>query len=135
MVPDPYGSGIYHFRHTASMESCRRCSRFDLAHLLVRNYTRRSFCLFRLPRQDSEAFVASVLSLICTFADGKNSHLPRPVHGIQPQAIGTTITLRRRILSPRILRVEFQKAAVSGLLIAYEESLYSQNATGKRFAS
>jgi hypothetical protein len=38
-------------------------------------------------------------------------------------------------MSPLILRVEFLKAVLPSHITAYEKSLYSQNATGKRVGS
>jgi hypothetical protein len=54
---------------------------------------------------------------------------------IRPAATGTTITLRRWNMSPLILRVEFSKAVLPGLLTAYEKALSSQDAACKWFAS
>ena len=56
------------------------------------------------------------------------------MHIIRPSAPRTTIKLRRWNMSPPILCVEFLQRGVPRLLITYEKSFYSQNATSKRIA-
>src|SRR6266487_1930487 len=135
MVFDPYGSGIHRLCHTASVEPYRRRGRGDLARRMVRGCTRHSCDLLWLPAEGIEACVISVF-LVCrdTFSD-RDTLVSRSFRMIRPAATSATITLRRWNMIPLILRVEFLKAGVPGLLNAYEKSFYSQNATGKRFAS
>src|SRR6266550_7726294 len=134
MVSNPHGSGIYRLRRTASVESYRWRRRGDLAYRLVRCRTRHSCHLFRLPSENTAAFVGSAQSLKNPLRTGRSAVLACHAPSYNLPRLLRRLNCDAGTMSPPILCVEFLQRGVPRLLITYEKSFYTQNATGKRIA-